>query len=1374
MSYLKPLSKTIIATTLMLSILFGSFSEFVFADDENLIVIIGKRIKRFDPGNWGDLWGSNKATFSAAGAASALLGFGKGKENEHCGNPIMIQSGNKMQFEQDYLGKGEFPLNISRTYNKGWTGTGVFGAKWISNYGHKLSFVLSSNSQCPLVEGDAPPFYCEQDGVANQSYSQILANHPDGKKIQFTYNSTTNTWSDGKAESVQTLEQDGNDWVLTSESEFVERYDVTGKILKRTSATGIFHEFNYTNNLLTNITHSSGRDLTISYTNNKITTITDAAGNEYDYTYDSEGFLQEVLLPATPSVSKKYLYEDSRFPGALTKIRFGGSDFAFFTYHADGRGASTYHNGNIETYAFEYSEKTTTVTNPLGHESTYFYNNQKLTRVERAESTYCPESNKNVTYDSNGYVNIETDWRGNQVDHDYNAKGQLTKKTEALNTASEKVIEYQWMSGENKITHIENADSEIDYIYNAQGRLDSISETNLGSYGTYGEKRETSFSYTRNANGIVTQQIIDGPRADVSDITTYDFDSQGNLTQFTNAIGQITTYSQYDVLGNMGRMVDPNGLQTDFTYDAKGKLLSKSIANSTGTQLTQYQYNNKNLLQKITFADGNYLIHSYDSGQRLNRTVSRSGEVIKYGYNLNSDKISTTIAEQVSTTTYPDGCDGSVLMGFSRFGGAQIRRLDPCTPIIFTTEVDYYSSFKEFDAMGRLHKDYANNGQNQVFDYDNNSNIQSITDAAGNETNMTYNALNQIKTRTASDGGVTSYYYNFAGRVNQVKNDNEQSTLYYYNGFGEVTKQISPDSGTTNYTYNQSGQMTKKSQVGGSIIDYTFDALGRIKTQDDSQVTRTYHYDAGSYRKGRLYYVTDNSGNTTTYFYDKIGNVTQKRSLIANRTYNQYYVFNNMNRQTQTTYPSGHKVNTQYNLAGKASKVTYQNGTSIQNVVYNVKYRPFGPIKSFTYGNGASRAISHDKDYRTTKIYTSGIQNLDYIFDTQNNIKDIINGQDSNLTQAFIYDSENRLTRATANNQLDNYTYDKVGNRLTYSENLGQTETYSYTSNKLSSISQSGSGAETFVYNSNGQTTRKGSDNFTYNSSNRLESHYTNAQSTQFLYNALGQRSQKSSQYGTMHYLYNEAGQIVAEHNSLGTVQKEYIYLNGQVVGLIKNNTRYYVHNDHLGRAERITNQSKSTVWRASNYAFDRVVTTNSIGDYNLGFPGQYYDKETGTYYNYFRDYDPTTGRYLQSDPIGLRGGINTYSYVESNPIRYIDPTGELAFLVIPFVCAGGGCEALFLATGCLLSCSDLFRPSSPTTTLPLPSINPNQYRNPASNSSTSAESCDEEWDRAIETCEKEIDSCDGNKGITGGYSNPLDCARGLVSQRCGGNAISF
>ena len=111
--------------------------------------------------------------------------------------------------------------------------------------------------------------------------------------------------------------------------------------------------------------------------------------------------------------------------------------------------------------------------------------------------------------------------------------------------------------------------------------------------------------------------------------------------------------------------------------------------------------------------------------------------------------------------------------------------------------------------------------------------------------------------------------------------------------------------------------------------------------------------------------------------------------------------------------------------------------------------------------------------------------------------------------------------------------------------------------------------------------------------------------------------------------------------------------------------TLYFVHNDHLNTPQVLTNNSKNIVWQVDNQTpFGRMnVNEDPDGDgeiveFNLRFPGQYYDKETGFHYNYFRYYDPSLGRYITSDPIGLEGGLNTYGYVYQNPLNWTDSSG--------------------------------------------------------------------------------------------------------------------
>jgi RHS repeat-associated protein len=282
------------------------------------------------------------------------------------------------------------------------------------------------------------------------------------------------------------------------------------------------------------------------------------------------------------------------------------------------------------------------------------------------------------------------------------------------------------------------------------------------------------------------------------------------------------------------------------------------------------------------------------------------------------------------------------------------------------------------------------------------------------------------------------------------------------------------------------------------------------------------------------------------------------------------------------------------------------------------------------------------------------------------------------LNQSFGYDENGRLTSVTTWSASWSIGYDGNGNRTGVTLN-GSASTYATeaTSNRLSSITNP---VRSFGYDAAGNTTSDSANyTSTYDASNRLQTLTKSGVTTTYSYNALGQRVRKFGSSGassTNVFVYDLGGQLIGEYSSTGAVIKEYVWLGSTPIAMFLPNganppTAYYFHADHLNMPRVATDTSNNLRWRWLAKPFGATVPEDNPSNLgavaqNLRFPGQYFDQESGLHYNWHRYYDPAGGgRYITSDPIGLAGGINTYTYSFNSPAMFIDPDGLDAIPIV-------------------------------------------------------------------------------------------------------------
>jgi RHS repeat-associated protein len=928
----------------------------------------------------------------------------------------------------------------------------------------------------------------------------------------------------------------------------------------------------------------------------------------------------------------------------------------------------------------------------------------KVASLSQSCGAQCGQLYASRTYDTNGYPATTTDFNSNVTQMTYDANGLLDQEVDAFGTSNQRTVTTIWnvtLRVPLTQTTQDNNGNTVAYsswAYNSFGQSTARCEADPSVAGatsyTCGSSaraptgvRQWTYTYCTAVDGTQCPLVgllltATGPRTDLTQTTTYSYYlsssvvncgtpgaacyQPGDLRSVTDALGHVTLIASYDADGRVTRITDANGINTDTTYTPRGWVASRAVGGAS----TTFTYMPYGAVQTITDPDGVETTYGYDTAHRLTKIADALGNYVQYTLDAAGDKTGEQVYDSSGTL------HKSLSRNYNTLGQL--------------TQVTDGLSHAVFNAS------YSDS-------YDANGNLLHTADALGIQRKQGYDGLNRListidnynGTDTATQNTESVFAYDANDRLEGVGDPDGLNTTYTYDGLGNATAVASPDTGASTTAYDAAGNATQRTDAKGVVSNSTYDALNRriATSYTDTTLNVAYGYDepnsttgcASSYPVGRLTRVIE-LNVTTVYCYDQRGNVTQKSQTQGTATDVTLYGYTPANRLASTVTAVGTSIQYSRDGAGRISGVTAlppgTSGAGTGNVVTAVSYLPFGPIASYTLGNGQTITRSYDANYAITDIVSPAL-NLHFQRDPMGNINALGNAPGANpATETYSYDPLYRLTGMNdANGNVEEaYTYSKTGDRLSKTSTGLDSGTYSYQSgtHHLASI-----GNAARAYDANGNTTGSvvGGNvyGFGYNGRNRMTVAQLNGGTVgTYSYNAIGQRTAKVATFPTsttQRFIYDEYSQLLSEY---GSNTRDYIWLDDLPVAVVDVtgpiSTVSYVHADGLNTPRAVTDSGGTVQWKwsyAGNPFGEQQSTSTSGYTFNLRFPGQYFDAESSLVYSIARDYEPATGRYIESDPTGLRNSVGTYPYVDGNPLVAFDPDGK-AKVVDPGTQVGG------------------------------------------------------------------------------------------------------
>lgn len=910
--------------------------------------------------------------------------------------------------------------------------------------------------------------------------------------------------------------------------------------------------------------------------------------------------------------------------GRMTAIVDRNGNTTTLTYTGANLTAVTDAVGRSLNFTYDFSNRISTMTDPLGRIWRYTYEGtpgvagtpglttvtdplNQVTRYTyvtggRLASITDPRGNlaKQLTYDGNGRVISQkladggtetyaytlsggvvtattiTDVLGRVTVKRFNASGYVLSTTDPLGQTTQ----YTRDLTTNLATSTTGSCgcSESSRQYDSRGNVLAKTDRN----GT-----TVHLEYDPNTNQVT--KFIDS----FGNTTTLVYDSRGNIISITNALNQTTT-TIFDAFGQLTSITDPLGHTTRMEYDGFGNIIAV-VDPLQNRRTMEYDLVGRRTARVDEL--GRRSSVTYDALDRIRSWTDTSNAVSRYDYDPDGNLVKVTDAlSRVWTATFD--VSNRPISETDPLGRTQRLRYNSAGLVLSTTSPEGRVESYTYDKRGQVTTKTDPLGNVVRYSYDTQGNLVSVLDKRGNLTTYTYDELYRPLSRRTPLGQNSSVVYDAMGQIKEAIDTEGRRRIFTYDALGRQTNATFEDA-VVSYAYDSSNRLTAINDSQSGAVSWTYDDANRVLSETTRAGTVSYTYNAAGQRAS----MTIANRPPVMYSYDSAGRL----QTISQGPDEFTYGYDSISRIAGLTRPNAVTTSYSYDAGGRLERMRHLNGLNQALEDYQYTYTRDDQIASIT-------SIASTTVQSTEK--TAGPA------DTLNRITQLGNA-------TYTFDGRGRITTKTDTQGTTQYRWDARG-RLT-------------------------------------------------------QATLPNGQSVSYGYDAVGRLAGRTAGGTTTSYLYDGVD-VVQDQNNDGS-KVDYVNGPGIDEKLEQSSNAsgsLYFLTDHLGSTTALTNQSGAVVERQQYDAFGGG-PGSSLTRY--GYTGRERDGLTGLYHYRARWYDPDQGRFISQDPIGFAGGFNFYAYTNNDPISFADPSGLSFDDFLAGLAVGGASGFLLgLAVGALFA----------------------------------------------------------------------------------------